>query len=102
MNNTKKTIEYVNKTKQDAMRFLAEAQEDVAIWTMVINECDSDLKAISQKRPPMYGKARITVMAAIALFLAILWCAGCNTVSGFGRDVTAVSDGFREQMAKGK
>ena len=38
----------------------------------------------------------------ILALAAILFCSGCNTVSGFGRDVTAVSDGFREQMAKGK
>jgi len=88
MNNTKKTIEYVNKTKQDAMRYLAEAQEDVAIWTMVVNECDSDLKAISQKKPPMYGKARIAVMLAIVLVLVVVALSSCKAVQGAGQDIT--------------
>ncbi|MCJ7482614.1 MAG: hypothetical protein MUO31_06585 [Thermodesulfovibrionales bacterium] len=84
MNNTKKTIEYVNKTKQDAMRFLAEAQEDVALWTMVVNECDEDIRDASNRKP-MYGKARLKVMAAIALIILMVALFGCrSTITGCG------------------
>ena len=81
MRKTKKTIEYINKTKQDALRFLKEAQEDVALWTMVVNECDTDIKEASNRKP-MYGKARLGVMAAIALILLVIALSGCQTVKG--------------------
>ncbi len=96
MRGTKKTIEYVNKTKQDAMKFLAEAREDVALWTMVVNECDADLMAISQKRPPMYGKARIAVMLAIVVILTVVALCGCQAASGLGRDITNISESLRK------
>ena len=78
MKNEKKTIEYINKTKQDALRFLKEAQEDVALWTMVVNGCDTDIKEASNRKP-MYGKARLGVMAAIALILLVIALSGCQT-----------------------
>jgi len=85
MKQTKKTIEYINKTKQDALRFLKEAQEDVALWTMVANECDTDIKEASNRKP-MYGKARLTVMLAIALILLVIALSGCQTAKGFMGD----------------
>ena len=81
MRKTKKTIEYINKTKQDALRFLKEAQEDVALWTMVVNGCDTDIKEASNRKP-MYGKARLGVMAAIALILLAVALSGCQTLKG--------------------
>ncbi len=101
MRATKKTIEYVNKTKQDAMKYLAEAREDVALWTMIVNECDADLKAISQKNPPMYGKARIKVMTAIVLFLMIVWLASCNLVQGAGEDITWMGKAGQKMLQEG-
>ena len=101
MNKTKKTVEYVNKTKQDAMRYLRDAQEDVALWTMVVNECDADIKAISKNKRPMFGKARIKVMTAIALFLLILYCSSCTTVQGIGTDITWMGRAGQEALEHG-
>jgi predicted small secreted protein len=103
MNETKKTVEYVNKTKQDAMKYLAEAQEDVALWTMVVNECDTDIKAAHERERdrPMYGKARLVVMAVIAIVLAAIFVSGCQTLKGVTGDsgwiLTKLSDNIQTQ-----
>ena len=38
----------------------------------------------------------------ILVLAAILFCSGCQTASGLGRDITSVSDGFMEQNAKNR
>lgn len=101
MNETKKTIEYVNKTKRDAMKYLAEAQEDVALWTMVVKECDLDIKAAHERKRPMYGRARLIVMAVIAIVIASIVLSGCQTVKGVTGDagwiLTELSDNIQTQ-----
>ena len=87
MNSTKKTIEFVNKTKQDAMRFLAEAQEDVALWTMVVNECDRDIAEEHKREGRMLGKVRVGILVITVLVLLSIVCCSCRTLNGFGGDL---------------
>lgn len=101
MNETKKTVEYVNKTKQDAMKYLAEAREDVALWTMVVNECDVDIKAANEQERKMFGKVRIGILVVTVLVLVSIFLSGCQTLKGVTGDsgwiLTKLSDNINIQ-----
>ena len=101
MRNEKLTIQTLQIAKGNAVAFYEQGDESQDFWKQIIDDCNDEIIAISQESPLMYGRSRIIVMAIIIVILLGIAAAGCNTVSGFGRDVTAVSDGFREQMAKG-
>ena len=85
---------------------------DIQLWNSTIE----DLK--EQARHAKTLKARIRLAKSlnmargylkhaeskilVCLVLAILFCSGCQTASGLGRDITSVSDGFMEQNAKNR
>ena len=85
---------------------------DICFWNTVIQDYKD--KAKTEKRLKYrirlakclneargyleYAESKILV----ALLLAILFCSGCQTASGLGRDITSVSDGFMEQNAKNR
>lgn len=43
--------------------------------------------------------AAILLVAIVCIVLAVI-IGGCGTVAGFGRDLTAISDGVRAEMSK--
>ena len=47
----------------------------------------------------LFERERMKYLICIVV-LAALFVAGCNTVSGIGRDMTAIAEGTRAEMAK--
>ena len=48
------------------------------------------------------AKRRAEKLILAVLLLCILFIVGCETVSGFGRDVTNLSDGWMEKQARNR
>ena len=83
----------------------AQSKGAKAFWNKRLKWCEK--KIIQARKREMeqerrMGKLKLLIIIINVAVILSIFCSGCNTVSGFGRDVTAVSDGFREQMAKGK
>ncbi|MCJ7483907.1 MAG: hypothetical protein MUO31_13190 [Thermodesulfovibrionales bacterium] len=85
-------LEYWKMTKQQAMQELTKARQiiedvkiDAACLECLIENCDHEIandQMEKREKKPMYGKARLTVMAAIALLLIIVWVSSCATLKG--------------------
>ncbi len=88
MKESEKAVEYIQKTKADAMRMLDDARHEVECWENVVRECDNDFADASFDRRAS-GKCRIAIIVITVLVLiSIVVCgSGCGTIEGLRQDV---------------
>ena len=89
-----KSIEYWNKQKRHLMRVLRYARiinskKGIEIYSNAVNRCDVKIGVISAMK-------RLVVIG----LLACLLIAGCHTVNGVGRDLSAWSSPYIEHQEK--
>lgn len=95
----KKAAENLRQAKTEATRRYAEATKEARQWELIIEDLDAELVEIAQDgKKPMYGKARIGVMLAIALILAAVALTGCKATAGLGRDITWVGEAGEKML----
>ncbi len=79
-----------------------------AEFLKAFDSCDKMIYLIGQapKKKPLFTRARLTVMAGIALFLIIVYCSGCGKMlggagqmlDGFGDGVSYVGQHIQEAV----
>ena len=110
MRNEKLTIQTLQIAKGNAVAFYEQGDESQDFWKQIIDDCNDEIIAISQEVPKKHGKAVITVVAGIALFLVILWCAGCGEIiqsaghlcNAGGQALSFTGDHLTQTVAKEK
>lgn len=99
---TELDIQTLQRAKANAVAFWHTNQSQ-EFWEAVIDDCDEEIIAISRQEAPqpMYGKARLGVMAVIAIvLLSILFCSvGCKATAGLGRDITWMGEAGEEMLS---
>ena len=95
------TIEYLTKTKEDAMLLLTMAEEamnqlrlDIGVHKMVIGECDREVARQQQEKRDVKaakGSARTRIMVYLVvvtiLILVTIVCSSCQTLQGAKGDI---------------
>ena len=94
-------IQTLQRAKANAVAYYHAQDTDQDFWEQCIQDIDDEIKDIDrQLNEPIFTKARIVAMAVVALILVLIALSGCETMSGFGKDVTWVSDRTQEALKK--
>lgn len=108
------TIEYLTKTKEDAMLLLTMAEEamsqlrlDIGVHKMIIDECDKEVARQQQEKRDVksaMGSAQTKIMVAlcvITLLVLITMCTSCKAIQGVGQDITWMGKAGQEALEHG-
>ena len=76
-------IQTLQRAKANAVAYYHAQDTDQDFWEQCIQDIDDEIKDIDrQSEPPMYGKARLAVMAIIILILLTILLSSCATLKG--------------------
>ena len=82
-----KYIQALQSGKGRAVAYYHANDEDQWFWEQAIEDYDDEIIEQS-KVEPMFGNARLGVMAVIVLILLTVWLSGCEAAQGIGKDIT--------------
>jgi predicted small secreted protein len=97
-------IQTLQRAKANAVAYFHANDTDHEFWEQCVEDIDDEIKCIGKEPDLKPARSRIkTTIWAVTIFVFVMLiylCVGCNAVSGLGRDVTAISDGYMEMMSK--
>ncbi len=83
-------IQTLRRAKANASNLHYHGDSDSEFWYQCVADIDEEIMDISKQEAPepMYGKARLGVMAVIILILLTIALSGClKTLEGFSADL---------------